>query len=387
MTIGNDLSALAPILYSVAGEVSREAHGALDGVTKNFNDKKVAKGDVVRVPISPIRTTSEFTPGAYAPLGSDSTASAVDVEIYKIAEASFVLSSEQIQSLENGGNYEEWVRQQSAECVRALLNEAEAYTVLKIKQGSCRAIGTASTNAFTSDLTALNLARTELRKNGCQLTDAQAVLSFDSYYNIGNRDLVYSALVAGSDAERRSGKWGRQYGFNLAESAGIIAHTAGDATACTTSGTNAQYATTLTIANGSSGTILAGDTYTIADSADASTKYVINSGGTATGAASGNVVIGRPGLLATRTTGKAMTHGAGYTASAYCFDRPAVVAVLRAPRMENNGNQKSILFNDAESGIAFLFTDVTQWGARSFFYHLAYGSKVIRNEGVLSILG
>ena len=53
--MSNTLTALIPTLFSAAQEVSNEPFGVLASVTTNWNDKGVAKGDEVTVPIAPTR--------------------------------------------------------------------------------------------------------------------------------------------------------------------------------------------------------------------------------------------------------------------------------------------------------------------------------------------
>ena len=52
--MANTLTALAPVLFSAAQEVSNEAFGIVDSINAMFNDKGVAKGDNILVPVAPI---------------------------------------------------------------------------------------------------------------------------------------------------------------------------------------------------------------------------------------------------------------------------------------------------------------------------------------------
>ena len=49
----NTLTALAPVLYSAAQEVAAEPFGIVDSIAATFDNKGVAKGDKVKVPIAP----------------------------------------------------------------------------------------------------------------------------------------------------------------------------------------------------------------------------------------------------------------------------------------------------------------------------------------------
>ena len=79
--MANTLTALTPILYSAAQEVSNEAFGAVAAINTQFDDKGVARGDLVKVPIAPTRTATDFTAGTAASQGDDATATTADIQI------------------------------------------------------------------------------------------------------------------------------------------------------------------------------------------------------------------------------------------------------------------------------------------------------------------
>ena len=116
--MANVFTALAPTLYSAAQEVSAEPFGAVDSINTNFDDKGVAIGDSVIVPVAPTRAAGDYTPAMTTTAGTDATATSVTVTITKNRAVSWNLSGEQIRSLQNGGNYQEWVRQLVAQGMR-----------------------------------------------------------------------------------------------------------------------------------------------------------------------------------------------------------------------------------------------------------------------------
>ena len=59
--MANVFTALAPTLYSAAQEVSAEPFGAVDSINTNFDDKGVAIGDSVIVPVAPTRAAGDYT--------------------------------------------------------------------------------------------------------------------------------------------------------------------------------------------------------------------------------------------------------------------------------------------------------------------------------------
>lgn len=375
--MANILTALAPTLFSAAQQVSAEPFGVIKAINASFDDKRVAKGDKVNVPIAPTSTPTDFTPGATASTGADATADAVAVQITASKKTTWNLTGEQIRSLENGGNDQEWVRQMIAQGMRGLRNLAEADCAAAIKAGASRAFGTAGTTPFASDLSALTNARKILQDNGAPLADLQFVGDTSCGLNLRNLGIIQQAYQAGSDVERRTGEFLRQFGFQINESAGIMAHTIGTGASYVTSGADAIGDRTITLATGS-GTVLSGDVVTFAGDTN---KYVVNSGV----AAPGDIKLGRPGVRKAISTGTAMTIGGAYVPN-LAFERSAVVGVMRPPVMPENPTINQMLISD-QFGMTYLMLDIAQYGQRTWELHLAWGFSVVQGEHVALILG
>lgn len=379
----NTLTALAPVLYSVAQEVAAEAFGVVDAINSNFDDKAVAKGDKVKVPIAPAAALSDFTPAPTAPQGADKTAENVEVEITASKKTTWHLTGEQIRSLSNSGNDNEWVRQLIAQGMRALRNQAESDCGAVIKKKACRAIGTAGTTPFASDIDILVDLRKEFVDNGAPMSDLQLALNTSAYSKMLKLGVVQQANIAGSDQERRTGRLGRQYGFLPFESAGLSLHTKGTATAMDIdlSGGYAAGSTVINIDGGDGGTLLAGDVFTLAG---VTTKYVSH---TAIAAVTDNhlVTIGKPGLLAAVADGVEITLGGNYTPN-LAFERAAVVGVMRPPLIPANPTIKQMVISDSK-GMSYLLLEIAQYGMITWEMHLAWGFQVVQPEYVFTLLG
>jgi len=380
--MANTLTALEPILFSAAQEVSAEPFGAVDAINTNFDSRGVAIGDAVKVPVAPTRAATDFVPGVAAAQGADATASEVTVEITKSRKTTMYLTGEQMRSLDNGATSAEWIRQMVAQMMRTLRNEAERDCVNAIKVGASRATGTAGTNPFASALTPLADVRKILRDNGAPMADLQFVGDTTSEANLLKLGVVLDAGIAGSDEERRSGIIRRQYGFNMRTSAGIDLHTKGAGTGYLINGATAVGATTLAVDGGTVNTtgIKAGDIVTLA--ADTDNKYVVNTGLTAV---AGNIVIGRPGGRIIFPDNNALTIGNNYTPN-LAFERSAIVGVMRPPVMPANPTISQTLISDAQ-GMTYLLLDVAQYGQRTWELHLAWGFKAVQPEHIATLLG
>ncbi len=249
--MANIFESLAPILFSAAQEVSIEDTGALQSISLNFDDKRVAKGDVLKVPIAAGGTPVEFVPGNVTPQGESDTASTLDVKITASMKRSWHLTGEQRRSLENSGTDKEWVKLKVMQEMRSLRNGAESDCIEAIIKGASRAIGTAGKTPFSSSLDDLIGVRKMLKENGCPLSDAQFVCDSGAEANLFKLSTVQQAYAAGSDKERRKGVLLPQFGFRIMASAQIGEHT---------KGTGINYLTNATtqMAKGATRTILSG---------------------------------------------------------------------------------------------------------------------------------
>ena len=381
----NLLTALAPTLFSAAQEVSAEPFGVVSAINASFDDKGVAIGDKVKVPVAPTRAAKNYTPSMNpnnGNAGDDAAAAVVDVEITKNRFVDFHLTGEQERSLANGGNDREWFRQIIAQAMRTIRNEAEADAAVAVKSGASRAVGAAGTTPFATNLDAIVEARALLRANGAPMSDPQLVLAPASVVNLQKLAIYQQADQAGSDAERRAGVLARQFGFLIRDSAGIVKHVKGTATGFDINNSLGYDvgAFVLAMDGGDGGTIKAGDIMTLAGDTN---QYVIN--GAHAAFVAGDVVIGRPGLRAAVANGVEATIGADYTPN-LAFERNAVVGVMRPPIIPASPLIDQLPVSDGK-GMTYLLARVVGDGMVTWRLHLAWGFKVVQPEHVALILG
>ena len=375
----NVFTALAPTLFSAAQEVAAEPFGIIDSINTQFSSQGVAIGDSVTVPVAPVRSSSDYTPAMTTTAGTDATASAVSVTIDYNKMVDWNLTGEQIRSLQNGGNYQEWVRQLIAQGMRTLRNEAEGFAATAIYKAASRAVGTAGTTPFASTLDAFVDARRVLRDNGAPMADLQFVMNTAASSNLFKLGIMQQAYQAGTDAERRQGIFLRQFGFMVKESAGVVTHTKGTGTSYLVNNASgiAVGGTTIAADTGS-GTVIAGDVVTFA--ADSNNKYVVNSALTG-----GSFALGKPGARVAIADNNAITVGNNYTAN-LAFERNAVVAVMRPPLIPPNANIEQRTISDGR-GMTYLLVQVTGDGMVTWRLHLAYGFKTVQPEFVCTVMG
>lgn len=386
--MANVFTELAPTLFSAAQEVSQEPSAALDSINLNFDDKGVAIGDTVKVPVAPTASTSDYTPAMTTTAGTDKTADAVSVTISANKYTSWNLTGEQQRSLENATSDKEWVRQLIAQGMRAIRNGAETALCDAIYKGSSRAVGTAGTTPFASDIDVIAEARKILADNGAPLADLSLVLDTAAGLNARKLSIIQQADQAGTAEERRSGALLRQFGFAIKESAGIASHTKGTMTGADCTAVEPVGEVTIACDGSDSGTVLAGDIVTRGNEGGSSAdtnKYVVNSGSTLTGNASGNFILNRPGLRLATTATDEWTIGDSYTAN-IGFERSSVVGVIRPPIIPVKQSIQQMKITDGK-GLTYLLVQIIGDGMITWRLHLAYGFQVVQPEHVVTLLG
>lgn len=388
--MSNTLTALTPTLFAAAAEVAAEPAGVLDSIDLRMNP--VAYGDSVTIPIAPVASSTSYSPAMTTTAGTDKTASSVTISHSANGISSFMLTGEDARSLENGApndNKREWIKQLTMQAMRVLRNDAATAALLAIKNGASRATGTAATTPFASDLSALTAARKILRDNGAPMTDLQCIVDTAAYLNLTNLGIIQQASMAGADAERRSGLVGRQFGFQIKEDANVASHTKGTATGFDCTAIEPVAEVTVACDGSNSGTVLAGDVVTRGNEGGSTAdtnKYVVYSGSTLTGNASGNFILNAPGVrLATAATDE-WTIGGSYTANV-AFERMAVVGFVRAPIIPSSPLISQIPISDPKTGLTFLMCEIVGDGMITYRIHLMYGFKVIESRYVATILG
>lgn len=377
--MANTLTALAPIAYSAAKLVAAEPFGIINSISASFDDKGVAIGDTIKVPIAPARAATDYVPAMTVTAGTDATATTTDVTITANKHVSWNITGEQQRSLQNATADNTWFEQLLMQGMRELRNKAEIDAWTATAVGASRAFGTAGTTPFASDLTALTNARKILQDNGAPLVDLQFVQNTDAGLNMRNLGVLQNVYQAGSDSERRTGLFLPQSGFNIRESAAIVSKTKGTGASYTTSAAGFAVGTTSIPIITGTGTVLAGDVVTFTGDTN---KYVVATGV----AAPGTIVLAAPGLrVAIAASATAMTIGNNFVANV-AMERSAVVGIIRPPLIPANPTISQIPVSDG-MGMTYLLVDAVGDGMRTMRLHLAWGFKTVNPEFSALVLG
>jgi hypothetical protein len=390
--MANTLTNLIPTLYEALNVVSREMVGFIPAVTRDTNVARAAVGQTVRSPIAAVAAAQDVTPGVTAPNAGDATPTYMDVTLSKSRAVPIRWNGEEMKAMGTGDTPQgrNILRDQFSEAMRKLVNEIEVDLAAAAKTNASRAYGTAGTTPFATaaDLSELANLRKILEDNGAPTTDLQFVGNSAAWVNLrGKQNNLFKVNEAGTEEMLREGMLGRLLGFATRNSAGITLHTKGAATGAliNNASTEAVGQTTLTLDTITVNTtgILAGDIVTFA--ADSVNKYVVNTGLVAT---SGDIVIGKPGLLVAAPDNNAMTIGNNYTGN-YGFARSALVLAQRLPALPDGGDmaddRQTII--DPISGLSFEVAVYRQY--RQVYYEVAatWGVGAPNGAHIATLLG
>jgi hypothetical protein len=390
--MANNLTALSPLLFSAAQTIANEPTAVLEAISNTFDDKGVAVGDKVIVPIAPPATLDVFIPSNIPPTGDSATATNVAVTITNSSKVCWNLTGEQQRSLENATIDTEWIRQMIEQGMRTLRNDAEAKAWTAALAGASRAVGTAGTTPFASDLSALAAAKRVLLNQGCPSANVTAIIDTNAGQNLRKLGVYQNFYQAGSDKQLRQGIFLPAFGIAIAESAQVGMHTAGslNADVITTDNTVITGITlgdplgTQVIGLGGTGAainVTPQDALSFAS--DTTGAYMATSALAAPGA----VILNRPGIAKYPVPqGTAVTCAASYTGNVV-LEQSSVVGAIRPPIIPDNPTIQQLKISDTKTGLTFLMLDIAQYGQRTWELHLAYGFAAVQPAFICALLG
>jgi hypothetical protein len=386
--VANVLTNLAADIYRAADIVGREAVGFIPSVTINSGIERVAVGQTVRSHFTRSATVGDLTPAMTIPEGTDQTVDTKTMTLTKQRGVAIPWTGEDIRFVNGGAGYETVYGDQIAQAMRAICNEIEIDLATEAYQNASRAVGTAGTTPFASNLDLVVDARQILFDNGMPVTDGRLSLIMDSLAGTKMRKLTQLQKVNESGDTRllRQGTLIDIMGAMLKESAGVVTHTKGAGTGYdfVVAG-EAVGQTTLSVEGGTVNVtgIKAGDVITHAG--DAVNKYVVNTGTTA---ASGDIVIGSPGLRIAGVDANEITIGNSYTANVM-LHQAAVELAMRAPAKPAGGDAAVdvMMVQDPHSGLVFEISVYKGFNKAMIYVAAVWGKKAWKPDGIALVMG
>lgn len=384
--MANTLTGLTVTIFNALDVVSRELTGFIPAVSSDMTYNRAAKGQTVTSPVAPAATASDITPGVTPPNDGDQVIGKVDMTITKARRVPVRWNGEEKLALDNNGaSYNTILRDQFAQAMRTLANEVEA-DVAGLAIGASRAVGTAGTTPFATNLKDSALALKALQDNGAPKGDLQLVIDTTAGANMRTLTQLTKANEANDDSLLRRGVLLDVHGFAIRESAQVVTPASGTGASATTNAAGyAVGATTITLASAGTGTIVAGDVITFAGDTN---QYVVVAGDTDV-SNGGTITLAKPGLRkAIPTAATAITVAATSTRN-LAFARSAIALATRIPALPEGGDSADdrMIVTDPVSGLSFEIAIYRQYRQVQYEVSLAWGCAMVKPEHSIILLG
>lgn len=331
---------------------------------------------------------SDVAPGVTAPNDGDQVIGNTPITITKSRAVPFRWNGEEVKGINTGPGYANIKRDQITQAMRTLTNEVENSLAAQFIHAS-RAVGTAGTTPFASDLSATADALKVLKDNGAPGADLQLVIDTTAGAKMRTLTQLTKANEAADVSLLRQGVLLDVHGFSIRESAGVAQAVAvGSVTNAVTASAAAVGATSVTLTTVAGGAIalLAGDIVTFAGDAN---QYVVAVPLTVGASASGALQLNAPGLQKAIGAGNPALTVVGAATRNMAFQRNAIVLVTRAPALPEEGDMADdrMVVTDPRSGLSFEVSMYRQYRQVRYEIAIAWGSAVIKPAHVGLLLG
>jgi hypothetical protein len=378
----NNLTKLIPILYAAMQVISRELVGLIPAVSRDFRADGAAKGQILRIPVTPPSENQDITPGT-PPVNGGTDFGHIDVAITKSRIAKPIQWTGEEQ-LSVGNQLNQMLVNQHAQAMRSLVNEAErdicAEGVLGLAGNpgvSGGIYGSSGVTPFASNLADLAQIVKIMGDNGAPIADRHGVLNTAAGASIRTLEKLTNVNQAGDGTLLRQGVLGSLMGFDIRESGGYLPFAPGASPVKVSAGVSKG--TTVIPVPSLSGAVNKGAIVTIN-----SKRYVV----TANAAASDTSIVIAPGLRGDASTNDAISIAAQYLPSLF-FSRDAILLAARTPAMPEGGDEaKDVMtITDPVSNLSFQVALYGAYRQTRIEIGMAWGVKTINPEHGVVLLG
>lgn len=384
--MANTLTGLTVTIYNALDVVSRELTGFIPAVSSDMTYNRAAKGQTVTSPVAPAATATDINPGVTPPNDGDQNIGKVDMTITKARRVPVRWNGEEKLALDNNGaSYNTILRDQFAQAMRTLANEVEA-DVAGLAIGASRAVGTAGTTPFATNLKDSALALKALQDNGAPKGDLQLVIDTTAGANMRTLGQLTKANEANDDSLLRRGVLLDVHGFAIRESAQVVTLASGTGASATTNAAGyAVGATAITLASAGTGTIVAGDVITFAGDTN---QYVVVAGDTDV-SNGGTITLAKPGLRKAIPAAATAITVAPTSTRNLAFARSAIALATRIPALPEGGDSADdrMIVTDPVSGLSFEIAIYRQYRQVQYEVSLAWGCAMVKPEHSIILLG
>ena len=382
---GNTLTNLIPTMQLALDTVSRELVGMIPAVTHDASVARAAIGQTIYSFVAPAATAGNVSAAPLPPDDGEQTIGNISLGITKSRYIPIRWQGEESLQINNPGGpgVSAILKDQFAQGMRTLCNEIESDLAGLYLYGSRGCIPN-DTTLFKTNLADAANVRKILADNGAPLSDLQLVV--DTSTGAALRTLTQLSKVneGGDSSLLRQGVLLDIYGMAIRESAQIKTPEVGTEDSGTLGSTDyAVGATTLALASAGTGTVLAGDLMTIANTGDTTTQYVVVTGD-ADISGGGNIVLAAPGLRKAITANNCAIACYKSSARNLAFSKSAIVLATRQPALPEGGDMAvdRTTITDPRSGLSFEVSMYKQYRQVRIELAIAWGVKVVKTEHV-----
>ena len=375
----NNLTGLIPILYAALQVISRELVGIIPAASRDFRADGVAKGQILRIPITPISETQDITPGQ-APTNGGDEFEYIDMTITKnkIARPIVWNGDEEISV---GNQLNPMLVNQYTQAMRSLVNEVEHDICLEAVQGALEQgnyYGTPGTVPFAANLRDLAQVIKIMDDIGTPKFQRQAILNTAAAANLRSLEKLTSVAHSGTPDLLRQGIIGELMGFAIRESAGLSLMTAGTATGVTLDAA-ANIGDTVLSINALVGTLNKGALLTLGGN-----RYVVKN----TYAAGATQIAIGPAIIAGAASGATASVVSSFLPNVM-FTPDFILSATRPPAMPRSGDAaKDVLtITDPVSNLSFQVALYGDYRQSRVEIGLAWGQRAINPQHGVVLLG
>lgn len=377
--MANTLNRLIPVLFNAMQVISRELIGIIPACRTDLGGQQVAKGQVLRIPVTPPAENQDIQFGV-APSVSGDEFGDIELKMTKFRIGKPIVWNGE-EELGVGDKKRQLFQDQVTQRMRSLANEMETDVCLEAHTGAKGGVyGVAGTTPFaTADMK--DLAQLVKMHNdiGSPQFGRQLVINTTSAANLRNHGVLFKVNEAGTTELLRQGIIGQLYGFNIRESGGFRTFTP-TGSGYLVSGDHGAGADKIMVDTGSN-PIPKGSVITIAGD---TTKYIVTEDfeGTA-----GYIKIS-PRLAAALADGAAVSVSAAFLPNV-AFTSDAVLLAARVPQMPEGGDAADDVTNvtDPVSGLTFQVASYGGHRQRWIEIGAAWGVKTVNPQHSVLLLG
>lgn len=385
----NTLTNLIPTLYLALDTVSRELVGFIPAVTRDSQLARAAIGQTVRSFVAPAASASTIVADRLPPDDGEQVIGNITLAITASRRVPIRWQGEESLQMNSPGGpgVRAIMVDQFAQAMRTLVNEIEMDLAGLYVNASRAAIPNAST-LFSTNLADAANVRKILADNGAPLSDLQLVVGTTEGAALRTLTQLSKVNEAGDATLLRQGVLLDLYGMAVRESAAVRTPAIGTEADATLDTTDYALGTeTMTLAAAGTGTVVAGDLVTIANTGDTTTQYVNKNLIAAVSGAT--FIINKPGLQKAITANNCAIAVRASGSRNLAFARSAIVLATRMPALPEGGDMgvDRTTITDPRSGLSFEVSQYMQYRQVQYEISIAWGVSCVKSEHVAILAG